>query len=116
MTLLFQSLLIFFGLLLLFFIVSKIVKSKIIFTDFNYWLFFIFFLVVLAAFPQIPQFISNFVGVYSETNMLFFIVIGTLILITLSLSFRVSQLQRKIIELTQRIAVTEHEIEIKTKI
>lgn len=115
MTLLFQSLLIIFGLLLFFFIVIRIVKSKIIFTDFNYWLFFIFFLIILALFPQLSKIFSDILGVHSETNTLFFIVIAILILIALNLSFRISQLNRKVIELTQKIAVTEHENEIKAE-
>lgn len=109
MTVLFQALLIIFGLLLFGFILIRIVKSKIIFTDFNYWLFFILFLIVLAVFPHLPYFIAHLIGVYSETNTVFFLVIAMLILLTLSLSFRVSQLNRKIIELTQRIAVFDYE-------
>lgn len=114
MTLLFQTLLIVFGLLLFFFIVVRIVKSKIIFTDFNYWLFFIAFLILLAAFPQLSKIISDVMGIHSETNTLFFIIIAILILLALNLSFRISQLNRKVIELTQKIAVTEHENEMKS--
>lgn len=107
MTPVLQIFLVIFCLILLFLVVTQINKARVIFTDFNYWLIFIIFLLVMAIFPQIAYILTSALGVQTAAIGIFLIVIGLLILLTLSLSFRISVLNRRFIQLTQKIAIIE---------
>ncbi|MGL4971676.1 MAG: DUF2304 family protein [Culicoidibacterales bacterium] len=107
MTLLLQVLLTIFCILLLALIISQINKSRVIFSDFNYWLIFVVFLLLMAIFPEVAYTLADVLGVKNPVIGVFLIVIGLLILLTLSLSFRISVLNRRFIQLTQKIAIIE---------
>ncbi|MGL5917493.1 MAG: DUF2304 family protein, partial [Culicoidibacterales bacterium] len=63
MTPILQIFLVVFCLILLYLIVTQINKARIIFTDFNYWLIFVVFLLLMAAFPQGAYWIAEVLGV-----------------------------------------------------
>ncbi|MGL5915990.1 MAG: DUF2304 domain-containing protein [Culicoidibacterales bacterium] len=109
MTPILQIFLVVFCLILLYLIVTQINKARIIFTDFNYWLIFVVFLLLMAAFPQGAYWIAEVLGVQTPVIGVFLIVVGLLILLSLSLAFRISVLNRRFIQLTQKIAIIEEE-------
>ncbi len=109
MTGILQMFLVVFCLILLYLIVTQINKARIIFTDFNYWLIFVVFLLIMAVFPQGAYWLADFLGVQTPVIGVFLIVIGMLILLSLSLAFRISVLNRRFIQLTQKIAIIEEE-------
>lgn len=115
MTPILQIFLVVFCLILLYLVITQISKARVIFTDFNYWLIFIVLLLVMAIFPQLAYFMSDFFGVQTPVIGIFLMVIGLLILLSLSLAFRISVLNRRFIQLTQQIAVMEEETNHKIK-
>lgn len=109
MTTLLQISLVVFCLILLFLVISQINKARVIFTDFNYWLIFIVFLLIMAIFPQVAYWFTDILGVQTPVIGIFLIVTSLLILLVLSLSFRISVLNRRFIQLTQKIAIIEEQ-------
>lgn len=109
MTIFLQVLLAVFCIVLLVLIVSQINRSRVIFNDFNYWLIFIVFLLFMAIFPRNAFLFAELLGVQTPVFGIFLIVVGLLILLSLSLAFRISVLNRRFIQLTQKIAIIEEE-------
>lgn len=110
MTLTLQVTLVTFCFVLLILIVRQIATSRVIFSDFNYWILFSILLIVMAIFPQIIIYIAQLIQIETPVVAVFLIVIFLLILLVLSASFRISVLNRRFIQLTQKIALLEHDL------
>ncbi len=67
-------------------------------------------LLLCAIFPQIIRFFTNLLGIYSETNAVFFLGVCFLLLIILSLTSIVSGQSDRIRTLTQTQAMLEKRI------
>ena len=67
-------------------------------------------LLVCAIFPQTIRFFTHLLGVYSETNAVFFIGVCFLVLIVLSLTLIVSGQTERIRKLVQSQAILEKRI------
>ena len=67
-------------------------------------------LLVCAIFPQMIRFFTHLLGVYSETNAVFFIGVCFLVLIVLSLTSIVSGQTERIRKLVQSQAILEKRI------
>jgi len=106
-----QVLLIVFCLILLAIIVHQITTSRVIFSDFNYWIVFNFVLILMALFPNAVMLVSSVMQIETPVVAAFLIVIFLLILLVLSASFRISVLNRRFIQLTQKIALLEHDLD-----
>lgn len=100
---------------LLFLIVKQIAGARVVFSDFNYWIVFIFILLIMALFPQGVSYLSQLLQIETNIVTVFLIVIFLLILLLLSASFRISLLNRRFIQLTQKIALLEHELESRVE-
>ena len=81
MTLTLQILLILFCLGLLYVIVSQISRSRVIFSDFNYWIIFVVFLLLMAIFPKLVDYLAVLIGVQTPIFAVFLAVIFLLILL-----------------------------------
>ncbi|KOE69931.1 DUF2304 domain-containing protein [Aggregatibacter actinomycetemcomitans] len=109
MTATLQVLLVIFSVLLLILIIRDVSRSKIIFSDFSYWLLFSIFLILIAIFPKITEWLALLMGIKTVAFSVFLMVVTMLIMLTLSLSFRISILNRRFIQLTQNLALLENE-------
>lgn len=109
MTLYFRALLLLAALVLLLIVLRSIRRSKLVIADSLFWFFFAAVLVVLAIFPEIAFFASNLLGVQSPVNLVYLVVIGVLMWRQLRLTLRVSALDTRLEELTQQIALDEHD-------
>ncbi|OOF42976.1 hypothetical protein BKK49_01230 [Rodentibacter rarus] len=109
MTITLQILLVIFSILLLILIIRDVGRSKIIFSDFSYWLLFSIFLIIIAVFPKVSEWLALLMGIKTVAFSVFLMVVTMLIILTLSLSFRVSILNRRFIQLTQNLALLENE-------
>lgn len=112
MTFVLQVFLGIFCFILLVTIIRRIIDSKVIFADFSYWLIFILFLFTIAIFPKIMVFIAQTLQIQSVINAVFLIVITLLILLVLSLTFRISNLKRQTIRLIQEVSLIKEELNI----
>jgi len=111
MSIILQVTLIIFCIALLVIIIRQISSSRVIFSDFNYWILFGVLLIILALFPQLVQYFAALIQIETPVVAVFLIVIFLLILLVLSASFRISVLNRRFIQLTQKIALLEQNLE-----
>ena len=89
-------------------ILRRIRKSKLQIDYSIFWLVFSMILIVIAVFPQIVIKLAQIIGFQSPANMVFLLVIFALMFRSFQSTLEISQLQYKIEELTQKIALEEH--------
>ena len=89
-------------------ILRRIRKSKLQIDYSIFWLVFSIILIVIAVFPQIVIKLAQIIGFQSPANMVFLLVIFALMFKSFQSTLEISQLQYKIEELTQKIALEEH--------
>lgn len=88
-------------------IMHKIRRSKVRIDDSIYWVLFSMVLIVFSVFPQVAYWMSDLVGTYSPSNFIFTLVIFLLLVKIFSMTIRISQLETKLQELVQKIALDE---------
>ena len=111
MTTVLRGVLILMSLLVLVIIVRKIRQSRAKIEDSMFWVFFALLLVVFSVFPQAANWLSDLVGTMSTANFIFLLMIFLLLVKCFSMSMRISQLETKLKELVQRIALDDNELE-----
>ena len=89
-------------------ILRRIRKSKLQKEYSIFWLLFSMVLIVISVFPQIVIKLAQLIGFQSPANMVFLLVIFALMFKSFQSTLEISQLQYKIEELTQKIALEEH--------
>ena len=105
MTIVLRCILIAVSLITMIYIVRKIRSSRMQIEDSLFWLLFSVILVVFAVVPGLPDILANFVGIYSTVNFLFLFFIFILLIKVFMMSLRMSQLENRVRELTQEIAI-----------
>ncbi|MDD7023383.1 MAG: DUF2304 domain-containing protein [Oscillospiraceae bacterium] len=111
MTTVLRGVLILMSLLVLVIMVRKIRQSRAKIEDSMFWVFFALLLVVFSIFPQAANWLSDLVGTMSTANFIFLLMIFLLLVKCFSMSMRISQLETKLKELVQRIALDDNELE-----
>lgn len=76
-----------------------------------YWIAFAFLILLLAVFPKSGIFIAEFLGVESPVNFVYLVMIFMLIVKVFFLSLKLSQLEHKLLTLTQEIAIWRNQLE-----
>lgn len=109
MTIVFRVLLILVSLATFIGIVKRVRNAKVQIETSLFWLIFSGFLFIISVFPQIVEFATDFLGMYAASNCIFLFVIFILIVHQFSNSIKISQLEQKINNLTQELAVRELE-------
>ena len=109
MTLTLRVVLVLVSLMTLLFVMRKVRSSKIRLEDSMAWIFFSGVLFVLSVFPGIFDFLAELAGVYSTVNFVFLFFIFVLLILCFSLNMKVSQMDTKIKELTQLLAIEKFE-------
>lgn len=109
MTLTLRVVLVLVSLMTLLFVMRKIRSSKIRLEDSMAWILFSGVLFVLSVFPGIFDFLAELAGVYSTVNFVFLFFIFVLLILCFSLNMKVSQMDTKIKELTQLLAIEKFE-------
>ncbi len=97
------SLLTFFG------VMRQIRKSKLHIEQAIFWILLSFGLVVIAIFPGIMYWLSRVFKVQSPSNMVFLIMIFVLLMKSFTQTLELFQLEHKLQELVQEIAIRDHE-------
>ena len=109
MTLTLRVVLVLVSLMTLLFVMRKVRSSKIRLEDSMAWILFSGVLFVLSVFPGIFDFLAELAGVYSTVNFVFLFFIFVLLILCFSLNMKVSQMDTKIKELTQLLAIEKFE-------
>ena len=90
-----------------FMIMRKIRQSKLQIEDSIFWLGFSSILIVF--FPGLPDLLAELAGTYTTANFIYLAVIFLLIVKMFHMSIKQSQLETKIKDLAQKIALDENE-------
>lgn len=90
------------------YIARKLRKSQLNINDTVYWIFFAFILVLLSVFPGIASWGSRLLGFQAPVNFVFVVVIFLLILRLFTMSIKLSQLEDKLKNLTEELAVRQN--------
>ena len=92
-----------------FMIMRKIRQSKLQIEDSIFWLGFSSILIVFIIFPGLPDLLAELAGTYTTANFIYLAVIFLLIVKMFHMSIKQSQLETKIKDLAQKIALDENE-------
>ena len=65
---------------------------------------------VLAVFPSVLRWVSDTLGVQTPSNLLFFITIVLLVLVSIQLSYELSRHEMRIRRLAEEVALLRHEL------
>ena len=109
MTVILRCVLIVVSILLTFFVLKKIRQSKVKIEDSIFWVMFALMMVVFSIFPGLADILSDFVGTYSTSNFIFMFVIFILLVQVFFLSLKISQLESRVTELIQQLALDRKE-------
>ncbi len=108
MTLLLRVVLIVVSVLTMMLILRKVRMSKMRIEDSVFWIGFSFLLIVFSVFPKIVYLMSDMAGTQTPVNFIFLFVIFLLILKMFRMSVKISQLETKIRDLAQKMAIDEN--------
>lgn len=95
------------------FIIAKTGKKKLNYKLTILWLCFSLFIVVLAIFPQIVNYLASLLHIETPVNALFLMFIFLLIVITFYISAEISKIQDKVTVLIQENALLKKKLEDK---
>lgn len=109
MTVLLRCVLISVSILLTCYVLKRIRHSKMKIEDSIFWVMFSLLLVGFSVFPRVADFISGIVGTYSTSNFIFALMIFILLSKVFFQSIKISQLERKVTELIQMLALDKDE-------
>lgn len=90
-------------------IMHKIRRSKMRIEDSIYWVLFSLILLGFSLFPGVAYCLADLAGIYSPSNFIFLLVIFLLLVKTFSMTVRISQLETKLKELVQHMALEEEQ-------
>lgn len=91
----------------LFLMMRKIRQSKVQIESAIFWIVFALVLVVFSIFPSVADFASRMLGIYATTNFLFLFAIFILIVKVFYMTIHISQLETRVKELVQQMALEE---------
>ena len=92
-------------------IMRKIRQSRMQIESAIFWIVLALVLVVYSVFPKVADACVGLLGIYATTNFLFLFAIFVLILKVFFMSIHISQLESKIKELVQVMALEEKKYE-----
>jgi len=91
----------------MFLMMRKIRQSKLQIESAIFWIILAMVLVIFSIFPSVADFASHLVGIYATTNFLFVFAIFVLIVKVFYMTIHISQLETKVKELVQEVALAE---------
>lgn len=87
------------------YILRKIRQSKLQIEHSLFWIGFSALLLFMSLFPDIIYLLTDFIGVQSPVNLVFLVIIFILILKNFTMTLHVSNLEYRLSELVQKMAL-----------
>lgn len=109
MSIFFRSLLIIVSLFFLGYVIKKIRKSQLQIEKALSWFLLALVFLIFAIFPNLVFSLTNLCGMMAPVNFLFLTIIFILLLKSFSTALKIAQLEEKIKNLTQQIAIQNNE-------
>lgn len=100
-----RFLLIIGAILLFFYMIKRIRQSKVKIEASIFWLVFSVLLIFMGIFSPVVYWVSDLLGFQSPISFVFLTIIFILIVKNFFMTIQISQLEHKVDELTQRIAI-----------
>lgn len=100
-----RILLIIGAILLFLYMIKKIRQSKVKIEALIFWLAFSILLIFMGIFSSVVYWVSDLLGFQSPISFVFLVIIFILIVKNFFMTIQISQLEHKVDELTQRIAI-----------
>ncbi len=88
-------------------IIRKIRQARLQIENAIFWILLAMVLVVYSLFPSVADFCARVLGIYATTNFLFLFAIFVLIMKVFYMTIHISQLETKVKELVQQMALEE---------
>ena len=104
MTLLLRIVLIVASVLTTVLILRKIRQSKLQIEDSLFWIGFSFMLILFSVFPIVPTVLAELAGTYSTSNFIFLFIVKLF-----HMTIKQSQMETRLRELVQKMAIDEKE-------
>ncbi|MDO4556001.1 MAG: DUF2304 domain-containing protein [Lachnospiraceae bacterium] len=104
-----RVLLVLTSLLFTWFMLRKIRNSKLQIEYAIFWIIFSLILIILAVFPELTYLGARILGFISPANLIYLFVIFILMVKVFLMTIELSQLENKVNELIQKIALDEKE-------
>lgn len=96
--------------IVLFIIVShNVIKNKLLVKYSLLWILLSLILILLSIFPKISFLFSELLGFEKTSNFIFLVIMASLILICLSYSITISNMNKKLIKIVQSMSIEEKE-------
>lgn len=95
------------SILMLVYMIKKVKKSKLQIEYTVFWIVFGLLLIVISLVPQIMYFIADIMGIQSPVNLVLTFMIFILVLKLFLMTIEISQLETKMKELVEEIALKE---------
>lgn len=105
MSVLLRVLLIIGAISMLVFMLNKIRQARMKIEYTVFWVIFACILIVMGVFPSLFYVISDFIGFQSPISMIYLVVIFILIIKSFFMTIHISQLENKIDNLVQQVAI-----------
>ena len=106
-SLVFRVVLILCSLFTAIFIIRKIRQSKVQINYAIFWILFSACLLIFSVFPELSISLASLLGIYSSTNFIFLVILFAVIIKQFFNTIEISNLEYKIKELSQKIAIDE---------
>ena len=106
-SLVFRVVLILCSLFTAIFIIRKIRQSKVQINYAIFWILFSACLLIFSVFPELSISLASLLGIYSSTNFIFLVILFAVIIKLFFNTIEISNLEYKIKELSQKIAIDE---------
>lgn len=91
------------------YVIHKIRKSQLQIEHAIFWVTLSFLFIIFSIFPQLVQILTKLCGMIAPVNFLFLFMIFILLIRTFIMSIRMADLEEKIKNLTQKIAIQNNE-------
>lgn len=92
------------------YIARKLKKSQIQVIDTVFWIGLAVLFILLSVFPEIASFLSALMGFQAPVNFVFLLMIFLLLIRCFLLSIRISQLEDKLRNLVEELAIRDKDI------
>lgn len=110
MNVFFRVILIVVSIFFFLYIIRKIRKSQLQIEQSIFWVAISFVFVIFSIFPKIVQWLTNVCGMVAQVNFLFLTMIFVLLMKVFMMSIKIGQMEEKIKNLTQQVAIQNHDI------
>lgn len=91
------------------YVIHKIRKSQLQIEHAIFWVALSFLFILFSIFPQLVEWLTHLCGMVAPVNFLFLFMIFILLFRTFIMSIRMADLEEKVKNLTQKIAIQNNE-------